>query len=120
VKARRISVTLSETQVPAGQEAIWLKCRHPSGSFLEFDRRDIEQSVPERFAQIAARYPENIAVRAGRASITYRELDRAATVSMRHLLDSSTVAGLANLVAEMRASKESATTRSGDEEISEI
>ncbi len=49
-----------------------------SESFARFEARDVEQSIPQRFAMQAARYAERIAVRAGRTEWTYAELDRAA------------------------------------------
>ena len=71
-------LTKTRAQLPPDQEAIWLKCRHPTGTFVEFEKHDIEQSIAARFEQIAARYPRNIAVRTEHRSITYDELNRAA------------------------------------------
>jgi len=34
---------------PPEQQAIRVKCFHPSGNFVEFMKEEIEQSIPERF-----------------------------------------------------------------------
>jgi hypothetical protein len=34
---------------PAEQEAIRGRCFHPTGTFVEFPKHEIEQSIPERF-----------------------------------------------------------------------
>jgi amino acid adenylation domain-containing protein len=67
-------VDLSE--FPEHQIRIIESCYHPSGVFEEFTRGDVEQSIPDRFAKIVARYPDRIAVRFDGASITYRKLDQ--------------------------------------------
>ncbi|MCG3147887.1 MAG: Tyrocidine synthase 2 [Verrucomicrobiae bacterium] len=41
-------------------------------------KRDCEQTIPQRFATIVARYPGQIAIRTRDATWTYRELDRRA------------------------------------------
>ena len=48
---RRVNSTL-----PPGQEAIRAKCFHPTGTFVEFKEEDIDQSIPERFEQMVAKY----------------------------------------------------------------
>jgi hypothetical protein len=35
------------------------------GEFVEFPMEDVETSIPERFAKIARKYPERIAIRVG-------------------------------------------------------
>lgn len=45
-------------------------------SFLKFDRKDIERSIPDRFDQIVKRYADRIAVKHGRNKLTYKELDK--------------------------------------------
>ncbi len=54
--------------------------------FAEFPEHDVENSIVRRFEQIAARYPEHVAVRAGSRSLTYVELDRAANRVAKTLL----------------------------------
>src|SRR6185369_338002 len=64
--ARRVMVNdMSErgSNLPPQQEAIRAKCFHPSGTFIEFPRDEIAQSIPERFEGIARKYPSRIAVK---------------------------------------------------------
>jgi amino acid adenylation domain-containing protein len=53
-----------------------------------FDKRDIEQSIPERFGQQVQRYEEKIAVKDDTAALTYRDLNeasnRVAGIILRH------------------------------------
>jgi len=44
--------------LPPEQEAIRAKCFHPTGTFVEFKKEEIEQSIPERFEKIVRQYPE--------------------------------------------------------------
>ena len=48
--------------LPPEQEAIRAKCFHPSRTFVEFSKEDVETSIPERFEKIAAKNPKRIAV----------------------------------------------------------
>jgi amino acid adenylation domain-containing protein len=66
------------TNVSAEQEAIRAKCFHPSGTFVEFMKDEIEQSIPERFEKMVRLYPDRIAVKAEDRSLTYDELNQAA------------------------------------------
>ncbi|MHC5076777.1 MAG: non-ribosomal peptide synthetase [Planctomycetota bacterium] len=59
-------------------EAIQARCVHPTGNFIEFDREEIEQSIPERFEKQVKTYPRKIAVKMGNDSFTYNELNKAA------------------------------------------
>ena len=49
--------------LPPEQQAIWAKCFHPSGNFVEFRKEEIEQSIPDRFERQVRKYPDRIAVR---------------------------------------------------------
>jgi non-ribosomal peptide synthetase component F len=53
------------------------RCFHPSGSFVEFKKEAIEQSIPERFEKIAHEYPARLAVKTKHQALTYDELNRA-------------------------------------------
>lgn len=64
--------------IPPEQEAIRASCFHPSGEFVEFSAAEAEGSIPARFAQIANRYPERIAVSTENDQITYGDLNVAA------------------------------------------
>ena len=62
------------SNLPPEQEAIRAKCFHPSGTFVEFTKEEIEQSIPERFEKIAQMYPDRIAVKEIDHIVTYAEL----------------------------------------------
>ena len=66
------------TNLPPDQQAIRARCFHPSGTFVEFKREEIDQSIPERFEKIVLRYPDRIAVQTKNNTLTYFELNRAA------------------------------------------
>ena len=61
--------------LPPEQEAIRAKCFHPSGTFVEFPKEEVEQSIPERFEKIARLYPNHLAVQTGSHAVTYAELN---------------------------------------------
>jgi acyl carrier protein len=64
-------------KLPPEQQAIRNRCRHPSGTFVEFPREDVAKSIPERFEKIVRQFPERIAVKMmGERSLTYDELNR--------------------------------------------
>ena len=75
------SLTLSQ------QQAIRAKCVHPSGTFIEFPRNALEQSIPQRFEEIARRYPNRIAVKDQQRSLSYEELDATANRLARAVLE---------------------------------
>ena len=64
--------------LPVKQRAIREKCFHPTRTFVEFAKDEIEQSIPARFEKIVRLYPERLAVRSGNRSLTYDGLNRAA------------------------------------------
>jgi amino acid adenylation domain-containing protein len=64
--------------LPPGQEAIRAKCFHPSGTFIEFTKEEIEQSIPERFEKIVPKYRDRVAVKTSNQTLTYEELNRLA------------------------------------------
>ena len=68
------------------QQAIWAKCFHPSGSFVEFRKEEVEQSIPSRFEQIVAKYPDRIAVKTRNQSLTYDALNTMANRVAQSLL----------------------------------
>ena len=59
----------------------------PQNSYTEFLTEDIEQSIPARFEEMAARYPDRMAVQGASGSMTYRELNREATRMAQAILD---------------------------------
>src|SRR3990172_2009112 len=68
------------------QEAIRAKCFHPSGSFVEFNEEEVEQSIPHRFEQIVREYPDRIAVKTRNHTLTYSALNKAANRVARAIL----------------------------------
>jgi amino acid adenylation domain-containing protein len=65
-------------KLPPEQQAIRAKCFHSTGTFIEFTKDEVEQSIPERFEKIVAKYPERLAVKGGNRSLTYTALNQAA------------------------------------------
>ena len=74
------------TNLPPEQEAIRAKCFHPSETFVEFEKEDIEQSICARFERQARMYPERIAVKTRTDELTYNALNRAANRVARAML----------------------------------
>ena len=75
------------SNLPPEQAAIQAKCFHPSGTFIEFKKHDVEQSVPARFETIVHYYPDRIAVKAENQVVTYFELNAMANRIARSILD---------------------------------
>jgi amino acid adenylation domain-containing protein len=48
---------------------------HPTNAFVRFERGDTEQSIPDRFEQIARRFADRVAVKTTRDALTYAQLD---------------------------------------------
>jgi non-ribosomal peptide synthetase component F len=65
------------TNLPLEQEAIRATCFHPTGTFVEFEEEEIEQSIPARFESIVRRYPDRIAIKADDKTLTYDCLNKA-------------------------------------------
>ena len=72
--------------LPPEQQAIRAKCFHPSGTFVEFNEEEIEQSIPVRFEKIARLYPDRTAVKMGDEIVTYGELNAMANRVARALV----------------------------------
>jgi len=74
------------TNLPPEQEAIRAKCFHPTGTFVEFKREEVEQSIMQRFEQMVSRYPNGIAVKTKKYALTYAELNARANRVARAIL----------------------------------
>jgi amino acid adenylation domain-containing protein len=72
--------------LPPEQEAIRAKCFHPTGTFVEFKKEEVEQSIPERFEKIVRKYPDRLAVKMGDRSLTYDAFNQAANRIARAIL----------------------------------
>ena len=81
-------------KLPPEQEAIRAKCFHPSGTFVEFPKEDVETSIPARFEKIVREHPNRIAVKMGDLIVHYDELNMMANrVAGKLLRDFSTHSG---------------------------
>src|SRR5262245_65908080 len=72
--------------VPMQQRRIQAKCAHPSGTFAEFAKAALDQSISERFEQIAARCRDRVAITTATHTVTYAELNRRANRLARAIL----------------------------------
>jgi len=75
-------------KLPPEQQAIRAKCFHPSGTFVEFSKEKVEQSIPERFEKISCRYSNQLAIKAGNTFLTYEELNEQANRIAHSILNS--------------------------------
>jgi len=73
--------------LPPDQAAISAKCFHLTGNFVEFEKEEIEQSVPSRFEKIVAKYPDRVAVKTRNHQLIYDELNSTANRVARSILD---------------------------------
>ena len=76
----------AEVDVSAQQELIRAKAVHPSGSFIEFKKEEIEQSMSDRFEKQVRLYPNRTAVRALGQHVTYDAFNRNANRVARVVL----------------------------------
>jgi amino acid adenylation domain-containing protein len=76
----------SITSLPVEQQAIRTKCFHPTGTFVEFKKEEIEQSIPERFEKQVRNYAHRLAVSTGNQTLTYEALNDAANRVARTVL----------------------------------
>ncbi|MDF5713052.1 MAG: amino acid adenylation domain-containing protein [Rhizonema sp. NSF051] len=61
-------------------------CIQPSNSFVEFNKTEVEQSIPQRFEKQVNQYPNRIAVKTPFAQLTYQELNQAANRLAREII----------------------------------
>ena len=54
--------TRNRTRLPPEQEAIRAKCFHPTGTFVEFKKEEVKQSIPKRLEKMVANTLEQIAI----------------------------------------------------------
>lgn len=76
----------SVVNVPSGQQSIRSKCFHPSNSFVEFKKEEIEQSISDRFEQIARMFPDHLAVKTSTDELTYGALNNFANCVAQTIL----------------------------------
>lgn len=70
---RKSTLTLSASQQTNGDQQVT-----PTNPFIVFPKEAIEQSIPERFEQQVAKYPDRLAVKTRTNLLTYAELNAAA------------------------------------------
>jgi amino acid adenylation domain-containing protein len=75
------------TNLSPQQQAIRDKCFHSSGTFIEFPKHVVEQSIPGRFENIVQLYPEQVAIKENDIIVTYSELNRMANRVARALVN---------------------------------
>ena len=73
--------------LPWEQQAIRNKCFHPTGTFIEFRREEVEQSIPDRFEQQVRRYPDRLAVKTKSRKLTYEALNKTANHIAQAILE---------------------------------
>ncbi len=78
---------------PAEQRAIWERCRHPSGTVVDFPPDAVDRSILERFAEQVRRHAARPAILDSNGALTYEALDRRANAVARALLVSSAEPG---------------------------
>jgi non-ribosomal peptide synthetase component F/acyl carrier protein len=66
------------TNLPPEQQAIRAKCFHPTGTFVEFPKEEVEQSIPDRFEKIVRQFHDRIAVKTSDGGLSYEALNKAA------------------------------------------
>ena len=78
--------SMQESTLPPEQLSILNRCFHPTGSYVEFKKEEIEQSISDRFESQVLTYPDRLAVKTRTEELTYTELNIAANRVARALL----------------------------------
>jgi amino acid adenylation domain-containing protein len=82
------NVSKEVRKVSSRQQAIRAKCFHPSGKFVAFEKREIEQSIPDRFEKIVRLGSDRLAIKTEKGAFTYDEVNKTANRIARTILDS--------------------------------
>jgi amino acid adenylation domain-containing protein len=77
----------NSTTLPPEQESIRVKCFHPSGTFVEFKKEEIEQSISSRFEGQVHSNSDRLAVRTRSHELTYDALNRAGNRVARAIME---------------------------------
>jgi amino acid adenylation domain-containing protein len=75
------------SNLPPEQQALQDKCRHPTGTFVAFDKNGTEQSIPEIFEKVVRLFPDRLAVNTKEQTLTYDALNKAANRVARAIRD---------------------------------
>jgi non-ribosomal peptide synthetase component F len=65
-------------KLPPEQEAIRAKCFHPSGTFVNFNKEEIEQSIPKRFEKQWQNHSDRTAITTRQHALTYDQVNQGA------------------------------------------
>jgi amino acid adenylation domain-containing protein len=68
------------------RQGLAVKCFHPRGTFIEFAKDEVEQSVSSRFEKMVRLYPDRLAISFENDALTYDELNKAANRIARAIL----------------------------------
>ena len=77
--------------LPPEQQAIQDRCFHPSGTFIEFHKSAIEQSIPSRFEEQVRRYPGRVALKTEKEELPFAALNKAANRVAHEILARDTL-----------------------------
>ena len=84
--AQRLSTLPFLTASQRQERAVRRNTVHPVHPFMQFDRGEIEQSIPSRFAQQVKKYPHRLAIKTQTEVWTYHMLDSLASRVAQALL----------------------------------
>ena len=84
-----MDLSLTTSTTAREQLRIKEKCFHPTASFVEFEKEQVEQSIPQCFERVARTHPERLALKIGNLVYTYDSLNKAANRLAHVLLHSS-------------------------------
>jgi amino acid adenylation domain-containing protein len=63
------------------------KLLHATGTFVDFDAHELEQSIPRRFEAQAAKRPSHLAIETRKHTLSYEQLNSSANVIAREILN---------------------------------
>ncbi len=70
--------TETAVALPSEHKRVRDRCHHPSNTFVEFGKEEVEQSVNNRFEKQVKLFPERLAIKSKRQQLTYSVLDELA------------------------------------------
>ncbi len=77
-KNGELMISNSHSSILSGpsQESIRQNCRHPHGTFVEFNKEEENSTVPVRFEKQVKRHGERVALHTKKAQLTYNTLNQ--------------------------------------------
>jgi amino acid adenylation domain-containing protein len=67
--------TGTEAILPSEQKRVRDRCHHPSNTFVEFRKEEVEQSVNSRFEKQVKLFPDRLAIKSRHQQLTYSALN---------------------------------------------